>query len=77
VYCVGVPGAEIGIALKVEDGSSRAVAPALLAVLRQTELIGEDDLGALYAHAFPLLRNTRGETVGKITARIALRTPRA
>jgi L-asparaginase II len=76
LYCVGVPGAELGIALKVEDGSSRAVAPAALAVLRQLELIGEDDLGALYDHAFPLLLNTRGETVGKITARIGLRTPR-
>ena len=32
LYCVGVPGAELGVVLKVEDGSGRAVAPAVLAV---------------------------------------------
>ena len=39
VYCAGVPGAELGIALKVEDGSARAVAPAILAILRQLDRV--------------------------------------
>jgi L-asparaginase II len=77
VYCVGVPGAELGIALKVEDGSSRAVGPAILAILRQLDLISEDDLGALYPHAFPELLNSRGEPVGEVRARVALRIPDA
>ncbi|MDB4952398.1 MAG: L-asparaginase [Gemmatimonadetes bacterium] len=77
VYCVGVPGAELGIALKVEDGSTRAVAPAILAVLRELDLISEDDFGALHDLVFAELVNTRGETVGQLRPRIQLRVPDA
>lgn len=66
VYCVGVPGAELGIAIKVEDGATRAVAPAILGLLRELDLISEDDLGALHTHAYPSLLNTRGEVVGQV-----------
>jgi L-asparaginase II len=74
MYCVGVPGAELGIALKVEDGSSRALGPAVLACLRQLDLISEEDLGALHAHAYPELVNSRGEVVGQIRPAVVLDT---
>jgi L-asparaginase II len=77
VYCVGVPGAELGIAVKIEDGAQRAVGPAVLGVLRQLDLISEDDLGALYRHAYPDLTNTRGEVVGQIRANLTLEQPDA
>jgi L-asparaginase II len=77
VYCVGVPGAELGIALKVEDGATRAVAPAILAVLRELDLISEDDFGALHSFAYAALLNSRGEPVGEIRAAVRLRTPDA
>ena len=77
VYCVGVPGAELGVALKVEDGTERAVGPAILEVLRQLDLISEDDLGVLSSHAYPDVMNTRGDVVGQIRPRIALGTPGA
>jgi L-asparaginase II len=77
VYCVGVPGAELGIALKVEDGNTRAVAPAILAVLRELDLISEDDFGAMHDLVFAELVNTRGETVGQLRPRISLRVPDA
>lgn len=77
VYCVGVPGAELGIALKVEDGAARAVAPAILGILRELDLISEDDYGALHHHAYPELLNTRGEPVGQIRPAIALQVPDA
>ncbi|MFL5383440.1 MAG: asparaginase [Longimicrobiaceae bacterium] len=73
VYCVGVPGAELGIALKVEDGAARAVAPAILGVLRELDLISEDDYGALHSFAYAELLNTRGEPVGQIRPAIRLR----
>jgi L-asparaginase II len=76
LYCVGVPGAELGVVLKVEDGSARAVGPAVLSVLRQLDLISEDDLGMLSAHAYPDLVNTCGDVVGQIRPKIELRTPR-
>ncbi|HEX6748914.1 MAG TPA: asparaginase [Longimicrobium sp.] len=77
VYCVGVPGAELGIALKVEDGAARAVAPAILGILRELDLISEDDFGALHHHAYPELLNTRGEPVGQIRPSISLQVPDA
>jgi L-asparaginase II len=77
MYCVGVPGAELGIALKVEDGSPRALPSAAVALLRELDLISEDDLGALHAHVFPELRNTLGEVVGQLRPAISLRGPDA
>ena len=77
LYCVGVPGAELGVALKIEDGSRRAVGPAVLEVLRQLDIISEDDLGALSSHAYPDLINSCGEVVGQIRPDITLSTPGA
>jgi len=72
VYCVGVPGAELGIALKVEDGAARAVAPAILGVLRELDLISEDDYGALHSFAYAEVLDTRGDVVGQIRPAIRL-----
>jgi L-asparaginase II len=72
VYCVGVPGAELGIALKVEDGTTRAVAPAVAGVLRELDLISEDDFGALHRYVFREVSNTRGEATGEVRPSIRL-----
>ena len=77
VYCVGVPGAELGIAIKIEDGSVRAVAPAVAGVLRELDLISEDDFGALHAHVFQEIANTRGEVTGEVRPSIRLRAVEA
>jgi len=66
VYAATVPGAELGIALKVEDGARRAAGPALLATLRNLGLLSEDELAALSGHAESELLNTRGERVAAI-----------
>ena len=73
VYCVGVPGAELGIAIKVEDGSTRAVSPAVAGVLRELDLMEEDDFGALHRHVFREISNTRGEATGEVRPAIHLR----
>ncbi len=72
VYCAGVPGAELGLALKVEDGSRRAAEVALLAVLRVLGVLGEEEMAALSAYAEPDVTNTRGEVVGRIRADVDL-----
>jgi L-asparaginase II len=72
VYCAGVPGAELGIALKVEDGSKRAAEPALIAVLHALGLLSEAAMAELECFARPDVKNTRGEVVGGIRATIAL-----
>jgi L-asparaginase II len=72
VYCATVPGAELGIALKVEDGAKRASEPALIAVLKALGLVSEDEVARLARFAMPVIVNTRGEEVGAIRARITL-----
>jgi L-asparaginase II len=68
----GVPGAECGIALKVEDGSTRASGPALIGVLQRLGLLTDDELAELDDHARPSLLNTRNEHVGEVRAEIEL-----
>ncbi len=72
VYCAGVPGAELGIALKIEDGARRAAEPALLAVLRTLGLLAQEELGELGRFAEPDVVNTRGERVGRVRASLEL-----
>jgi L-asparaginase II len=72
VYCAAVPGAELGIAIKVADGARRAVEPALVAVLRNLGLLSGDEVAELERFAEPDVHNTRGERVGAIRARVDL-----
>ena len=72
IYLVGVPGAELGIALKAEDGAQRAAEPALLAVLRGLSLLSDDELAGLSRFAEPSIQNTRGEEVGAVRAVVRL-----
>lgn len=74
VYCAGVPGAEIGIAIKVEDGGKRAAEPALIEVLRLLGLLTIEDMAKLESYARPDVMNTRGECVGSLRARVAMET---
>jgi L-asparaginase II len=70
-YCVGIPSLRIGIALKVEDGARRAAEPAILAVLKTIDAIGDAELAQLSKYATPEVVNTRSEVVGSIRAQVA------
>jgi L-asparaginase II len=74
VYCAGVPGVGIGIALKVEDGAKRAAEPALIEVLRVLGLLAVEDVIQLAGFASPRVLNTRGEIAGSLRAHVALDT---
>jgi L-asparaginase II len=74
VFCAGSPGAELGVAIKIEDGGRRAAEPALLAVLHAIGLVSGAELENLSRFAEPPVRNSRGEAVGGIRARISLET---
>jgi L-asparaginase II len=72
VYTAGVPGAEVGLALKVHDGAGRAAEPALLAVLQSLGLLTGEEMAALAGWATPRVTNTRDEVVGSLSCRIEL-----
>lgn len=72
VFLAGAPGAELGIAVKVEDGAQRAAEPALIGVLRALNLLSDDEVADLRRFAEPVLHNTRGEAVGLIRTNLQL-----
>lgn len=47
VYCIGVKGMDLGIALKIEDGSYRAVWPAVMKCLEELKILEDSELNAL------------------------------
>ena len=64
--CVGFRGLEIGVAIKVEDGSPRALAAIALHVMRRFHLFAGELPETLQPLLRPTIPNTRGEVVGDI-----------
>jgi L-asparaginase II len=69
--CSASLGAGLGIAVKAADGSHRATAPAMLAALRQLDLVEVDHLEALAPFARPPVLGG-GRPVGEIEALVEL-----
>lgn len=72
VYGGGIPSQGLGFAIKVPDGGRRAVEVVLVHLLEQIGVFDSDSVARLSAHANPAVRNTRGEVVGEIRARLDL-----
>ena len=68
VFCVSGLEPGWGVALKVADGATRAVAPAMMAVLERLELLLPSEVKALEDLRRPLLTNTHDDDVGDIEA---------
>lgn len=65
VWCIGVAGAGIGIAMKAEDGAGRAPYAVGLALLRELGVLTDTVWDALTPYHDPLLRNHRRLVVGR------------
>lgn len=65
---LGLLGRGIGIAVKVEDGSARPLAPVVLAVLERLGVLPVELPAALVPLRRPAVLNTRGEVVGEVCA---------
>jgi L-asparaginase II len=63
LFCVSVPGEDLGIALRIEDGANRAIAPAVLELLIQLAVVREQELGPLAVFRAPEIVNRRGSDV--------------
>jgi L-asparaginase II len=73
VFCIGVHEKDIGIAVKVADGSSRGVKPATMETLKQMDLVTDRVLDKLKEYHYPPVENHRGHKVGKIVPDFKLR----
>jgi L-asparaginase II len=65
-YTAGIPSLRLGVALKVEDGNTRASEPALLAILHRIDALSAEQLQQLAQYAVPAIMNTRNERVGSV-----------
>jgi L-asparaginase II len=68
VFCVAGLEPGWGVALKVADGATRAVAPTMLAVLERLGLLLPSEVEALEDLRRPLVTNTHDDVVGDIEA---------
>jgi L-asparaginase II len=66
VITAALPEQGLGIAVKIVDGSNRARAVALLAILDFLGALTEEEKHQLQAHIAPTIINSRGLTVGEI-----------
>src|SRR5262245_37416259 len=75
LHCAAVLGQGIGVAVRVDDGSDRAAAPALLRVLRLLGVLDAERLERLAPVAAPAVLGG-GRPVGELEAVVRLRRPR-
>jgi L-asparaginase II len=64
VYTAVLPEAGLGIALKIDDGTSEAAQVALLSVLRYLKALQTEQLDRLEARCRMPITNTRGIVTG-------------
>lgn len=70
VYCIGHTTSKWGLAVKVEDGASRARPPAVVEILHGLMAIGPEEERALDGHRRPIIRNHAETVVGRLEARL-------
>lgn len=66
LLCMAIPRQELGIAIRVADGSFRAHPVIALSVLEQLNLVGTSVIAAMQERHNPELRNHNGRIVGAL-----------
>lgn len=74
VFTLTLPDTGLAMAIKVEDGSERALYPAVVEILLQLNLLAKQELADLAAFHQPEIINHKGERVGSILPAIQLIT---
>jgi len=64
-----------GIAIKMEDGSSRGRNPVVIETLYQLGFLNQEDLERLSSYYRPLVKNRHGQVVGEVRAVFRLEPP--
>ena len=68
ICCIGLVGKGTGIAIKIEDGSARAVEPVALETLLQMKILSQDEAVKLEKHRKPQILSHKGEKIGEVVA---------
>ncbi len=71
--CVAVPEEKLGIAVRITDGASRAVAPVVIETLRQLEILNKNQLKKLANFYQPKVKNFNHWMVGQIKPEFKLK----
>ncbi len=66
VYNIGIINEDIGISLKIDDGSYRAIDPVIIDVLNKLDLLTMNEFCQLKALWKPQVKNHRGEAIGEL-----------
>jgi L-asparaginase II len=72
--CSGVLSKGWGIAVKIADGSQRAIAPATIETLRQIGLLSREQISTVPKFTRPIIKNFRGDEVGFVKAEFQLKS---
>jgi L-asparaginase II len=73
VYLVGIKEKGIGIGIKIEDGDMSVIYCVVLEILRQLELITNEELQQLIKYYNPKIFNARKEQVGEVIPNFRLK----
>lgn len=73
VYCVGHHEENIGIAIKVKDGGSRAAKPAVVETMKQLDLLSSDQLEKIEKYHEISMKNHHDHIVGRAVADFSLK----
>ncbi|MEZ6015881.1 MAG: asparaginase [Planctomycetota bacterium] len=66
VYAVGVPGADVALAVKMDDGGARGLSAVVIALLERYKHLNRAEVDALSSWRTPVLRNWAGLEVGEL-----------
>lgn len=66
VYCLGIKKGNLGVCLKIADGSERAVYPVVMQLLSELGVLEKDEYEALKHWNRPELKNNLQERIGHI-----------
>ena len=72
VFCLALRERGLGVAIKVEDGNSRAMPVIVASLLQQLGLWDDATTQQFFAHQSPQLRNNAGAIVGELRAAFTL-----
>jgi L-asparaginase II len=77
VYCLGIKDRNLGICIKISDGTERAVYPAAMHALRELDILDDEEYNRLKQWHNPVLKNNTGLKTGEIKPVFNLKKPSA